>query len=321
MLNMYDILREDEENKKEQPVDPNQEKYDFEDILIDIDRDTKLTKFNTSDGSFVESAVSSSSREKGSLRFLLEIYLKEGQQISDSVFLETFKHLYNGCVRHGIHKFSDETFGNQVFMLSSIEIKSGTSRLTDGQFNMNLREIISREVLDRIEHQFRLVDLFGSNAYKESLSLTDLSKEKDTTPSYDNLNSRVKSEVENLLLLAPGVLPKFPENFEQERQRLIKRGKAIYLALSKGTFEGKPYKLQPVRFIYLYSVDRWEEASDMVDKETNTIRPNFDVTCFGDIDTYDGKSARDLSIENWEFYYKLKQHVQKTFKKVGASFT
>jgi hypothetical protein len=324
MMNMYDILREDEENQDNQEPTKNniEERLDYEDMLttIEKDRSSKFSKFKTSDGTDVHIIGSTTYRERGHLRFLTEISLEEGKQINNEVFLEIFKHVYDGCIEYGLHKFSDEAMGDSKFSLASIEVKSGKP-FSSGEVSLHLREILPTGVYESITFEFPIVDLFGSSAFKESLSLTDLAGRKDTTPSYDNLNSRAQASVQRSLLIPNNVLPKFPENFEEQRQKLVKRGKAIYLALSKGTYNDKTYVLSPIRFIHLYSVDRHEEYHDeAIDKQTNTIRPNFDIACFGDIATYDGKSAYELSSNNWDEYYKLKQHIQKQFKKYGVSF-
>jgi hypothetical protein len=322
MMNMYDILREDEETQdnQEPTKDIQQEKSDFGDTLLKIANDTKLLNFKTSDDTVVVLMSSSSDRNKGNLRFFTDIKLDSGKQISGTLFLEIFKHVYDGCIKHGLHKFSDEVMGNSKISLSTIEIRSG--RDTNGEVSIKLNEIIPDTVYGNITFEFGIFDLFGSISFKESLSLTDLSGKKDTTPSYDNLNARVQAALQRSLFIPDNVLPKFPENFEEERQKLIKRGKSIYLALSKGTYNGKPYTLGRLRFVYLYSTDRLNNYHDeAIDKKTNTIKPNFDISCFGDIDTYDGQSAHVLAEENWDEYYKLKQHVQKVFKKYGISFT
>lgn len=324
MMNMYDILREDEENQDNQEPTKNVEveRLDYEDMLttIEKDRSDKFSKFKTSDGTTAYVMGSSSYRERGHLRFLTEIYLEEGKQINNEVFLEIFKHVYDGCIEYGLHKFSDEAMGDSKFSLASIEVKSGKLS-SNGNFSLHLREILPTGVYESITFEFPIVDLFGSSAFKESLSLTDLAGQKDTTPSYNNLNSRTQASVQRSLLIPNNVLPKFPENFEEQRQKSIKRGRAIYLALSKGTYNDKTYVLEPIRTILLFSVDRYEEYHDeAIDKQTNTIRPNFDIACFGGIATYDGKSAYELSSDNWDEYYKLKQHIQKQFSKYGATF-
>lgn len=325
-MNMYDILREqdDEESKdnQEPTKNVNEEKLDFEDMLttIEKDRNGKYSIFKTSDGSTAHIIGSTSYRERGHLRFLTEVSIEAGKQINGEVFLEIFKHVYDRCIEYGLHKFSDEVMGDSKFSLASIEIKSGKP-FSNGEVSMNLKEIIPTGVYESITFEFPIVELFGSSAFKESLSLTDLASQKNTTPSYDNLNSRVQAAVQRSLLIPNNVLPKFPENFEEQRQKLVKRGKSIYQALSRGTFNNKVYTLGPIRFVLLYSIDRHEEYHDeAIDKQTNTIRPNFDISCFGDITTYDGKSAWELSNNNWDEYYKLKQHVQRQFKRYGASF-
>lgn len=322
-MNMYDILREDEENQ-EPTINVDEERLDYEDVLITIEKDSKnkFSSFKTSDGTTVTTLTSPSYRQQGNLRFLTDVSIEPGKQINNEVFLEIFKRVYDGCIEYGLHKFSDEVMGNDSkFGLAAIEIKSG-KRYGDGEYSFYLKEIIPTGVYESITFEFPIVDLFGSSAFKESLSLTDLAGRKDTTPSYDNLNSRVQAAVQRSLLIPNNVLPKFPENFEEQRQKYIKRGKAIYFALSKGTFNDKPYTLGPIRWVHLYSVDRNSDYNDeAIDKQTNTIRPNFEITCFGDIDTYDGKSARELSDYNWDEYYKLKQHIQKQFKKYDISFS
>lgn len=322
-MKMYDLLNEEpEENSpaydREEP-NKYDDKFEFEIVLDNVGRD--LYKFN-SDSTEYRLAVSSTELANGSLRILPDIYLNNGSQISQNIIYDIFVHVYNECIKKGAHLFSNKAINDSKLsiMTPDIEIKYGEKFYDNGSFLFSLREILPREVVNSLETKFDMKYLFGHGAVPEE-NIFDVPKQN--VKSFNDLNSFQRQAIRNTLVIPDGVIPAFNDNFNLYRERAIKRGKSILMALSKGTYNGKPYTLDTKRVaIYLWSANKHDSDNiqSSVDKETFTIKPDFRISIGSRIQTYDGKPADEFSSTNWEEYYKLLQFVKQKFEKYDIHF-
>lgn len=338
---MYDLLKEQPEEEPQQNppaydgAEPEMEKeetpeqepnkyddrFEFELDLDKVDRDSEFHRFEKDNIQF-RLAGSTSEKANGNIRVLPDVYIENNSQISPYIMYDIFVHVYNICIKNGLHLYSNEAIGTSTLQLyiPDIEMKYGNKTYENGSFLFSLREMLPQEVIDSLHTKFDMIHLFGHGKTPE-YNIFNVPKQE--VKSFEDLNSNKKQSIRNTLIIPYDVIPTFANDFNVYRERAIKRGKSILMALSKGTFEGKPYVLDTRNpNIYLWSANKYDSdnAQSSVDKETFKVRPDFSISINGRILTYDGQSADELSSKNWDEYYKLLQFVKEKFKRYNINF-
>jgi hypothetical protein len=291
VIKISDLIKEDDTRR-------------IKDVLRDIDSDLSVLKFNVGSIPVKCFLDTSDISVNNNLQFMIDIYLKMDEQIPSNIFLEIFKHLYDGCIKHGLHKFEEGEFGSSYIGFHSTDIKIGDT----AQFSLRLSQILPPTIKQKIETRIPLWNIFGKNHLKSS-----------SDPSYDNINSAIKSQIEQKLVIPPNVLPKFSESFKQYRIKLIKKAKAIYRALSKNKIDGIPYELNPLKDSDIFL--RTNEY-DIVDKNKNINPTTFVIEVLSDFKSFNGKSIDDIRKDRTEYdkFYQKKQSLAKVFEKFGIVF-
>lgn len=316
MIKMYDILREDQEMDNDSPEQNKyDDKFELELVLDRIGRDYGALDGMKSDNYRVKIVLSSSELEQRNIKVLPDVYIKHGSQIPSTILYDIFVYMYNVCINNGVHLYSNKAFEDSKFIIGLPDLEYNSPNEGNGDFMFSLRELLPNDTLQALQNfsSFKMSLLFGESDHGENIFKVP----KGQVKSFNDLNDFQRQSIRNVLTIDPNILPKFDENFDLYRQRAIKKGQTIWKALSKGVYDGKIYTLNPKIKVFLWSPNRHSSDSgqDSVDKNTNTIRPNFSITIYGRIETYDGQSAREFADRDWDEYYKLLQFVKEKFKK------
>jgi hypothetical protein len=128
-----------------------------------------------------------------------------------------------------------------------------------------------------------------------------------------------RSHLLNVYGLTPGDVPTFSDDYTSSMSKLIKKAKAVFNALKKGTWKGHTYELQPAHNINKSFIVH--QSRDNYNKTDKVIHPNFSVGCNIGYEIVDGiRNSPDESPLSNEERQEFSKFLKNRFKNFGIDY-
>lgn len=343
MIKLYDIIMEQpedeenspgEENNPEPPYDTDngetkKQYLEVEDVLTSLDKDQVFLDSLVLPGDIkIRPVLSTSAISQKRIKILSDIMVPWGQNVPDDVLIKIFEHFANRAIANGMLQVNFEPLADVHKWDIEISLPDVTYYNPNEKFLFHdgMFEISASEFYEVWPWNLtiRVSKVFGSIISK--IWGDEIIKNKRIRDyTYDDVQADKKRFVYDTLKLNDSMIPKFPDNFEENLIRVVNKARKIYKLLSKGTYNGKPYQMGNLRMVFLrqygyFEDERYDSKRIGIDKKTNTVIPNFTPVVYGDLDMYDGRESYDLIHNDYDTYREVKKYLEGRFNHFGIVF-